>query len=202
MAGTGPMSAPSTTSSKKRKSWSGLRNLEMELAYLGGTCAASLMKKHIALPMVAPLQSSGNKRPSMSNWNTSQGGKDGQALKEVGGGNNDPDGMARSTAVEEAAEEAYQMHPELLSKGFALERPPSVNEAIGGQRDTPEGVVSSSAVRIPYSHTSTARTFLTNFVQCTSGTPGGRLARWLQPESYVDVDQVLTLTQFFSVSFL
>ena len=183
------MSAPSTTSSKKRKSWSGLRNLEMELAYLGGTCAASLMKKHIALPMVAPLQSSGNKRPSMSNWNTSQGGKDGQALKEVGGGNNDPDGMARSTAVEEAAEEAYQMHPELLSKGFALERPPSVNEAIGGQRDTPEGVVSSSAVRIPYSHTSTARTFLTNFVQCTSGTPGGRLARWLQPESYVDVDQ-------------
>ena len=33
--------------------------------------------------------------------------------------------------VNEAAEEAYEMHSALLSKGFALERPPSVNEAIG-----------------------------------------------------------------------
>lgn len=28
-----------------------------------------------------------------------------------------------------------------------------------------------------------------NFVHCVAGTAGGRLARWLQPESYVDVDQ-------------
>lgn len=30
--------------------------------------------------------------------------------------------------VEESAAEAYEMHSTLLSKGFALERPPSVNQ--------------------------------------------------------------------------
>jgi len=30
--------------------------------------------------------------------------------------------------VEECAAEAYEMHSALLSKGFALERPPSVNQ--------------------------------------------------------------------------
>ena len=32
---------------------SGLKNLEIELAFLGGACAASLMKKNLSLPVVA-----------------------------------------------------------------------------------------------------------------------------------------------------
>ncbi len=65
----------------------GLRNLEMELAYLGGLCAASLMRRNLALPNA-----------------TSNG-----------------DEMEAAT-VEEAAADAYDMHPALLSKGFALDQ--------------------------------------------------------------------------------
>ena len=32
---------------------SGLKNLEIELSFLGGACAASLMKKNLSLPTVA-----------------------------------------------------------------------------------------------------------------------------------------------------
>ena len=42
---------------------------------------------------------------------------------------------------------------------------------------------------IPFSFNSNERLFLRNFVNCTPGTSGGRLARWLQPESFIDVDQ-------------
>lgn len=34
---------------------------------------------------------------------------------------------------------------------------------------------------------SNERLFLRDFVSCAGGTSGGRLARWLQPDSYVDV---------------
>ena len=34
---------------------------------------------------------------------------------------------------------------------------------------------------------SNERLFLRDFVSCTGGTSGGRLARWLQPDSYVDI---------------
>lgn len=33
---------------------------------------------------------------------------------------------------------------------------------------------------------SNERLFLRDFVSCTAGTSGGRLARWLQPDSFVD----------------
>lgn len=33
---------------------------------------------------------------------------------------------------------------------------------------------------------SNERLFLRDLVQCTAGTSGGRLSRWLQPEPYVD----------------
>ena len=77
--------------------------------------------------------------------------------------------------IEESASEAFEMHSSLLSKGFALERPPNVQQALDGV--------------IPFSFNSNERLFLRNFVTCTPGTSGGRLARWLQPESFVDVDQ-------------
>jgi RCR-type E3 ubiquitin transferase len=37
-----------------------------------------------------------------------------------------------------------------------------------------------------YSYQSIERQFLRDLVQCTPGTSGGRLARWLQPESFVE----------------
>ncbi len=43
----------------------------------------------------------------------------------------------------------------------------------------------------PFSSHSNERSFLRNFVRCAVGTSGGRLAKWLQPESYVDVDKCL-----------
>jgi E3 ubiquitin-protein ligase MYCBP2 len=72
----------------------GLKSLEMELAYLGGTCAAALMRKNLSLSM-----------PS----------------------GEDPEEEDMELA-EESASEAYEMHTALLSKGFALERPPSVHQ--------------------------------------------------------------------------
>lgn len=37
-----------------------------------------------------------------------------------------------------------------------------------------------------YSYHSNERLFLRDFVCCLTGTSGGRLARWLQPDSFVD----------------
>ena len=88
----------------------GLRNLELELSYLGGTCAASLMKKNI-VPVGGGREASAN------------GGPDGS--------------QEDMDLVNDVADEAYEMHSALLSKGFALERPPSVNEAIGAS--SPDG---------------------------------------------------------------
>ena len=84
----------------------GLRSLEMELAYLGGLCAASLMRKDIPLsnqdiPEVVQQQ-------------------------RMGGANEDMD------IIEDSASEAFEMHSSLLSKGFALERPPNVQQALDG----------------------------------------------------------------------
>eukprot|EP00095_Tigriopus_kingsejongensis_P005847 maker-scaffold697_size109876-snap-gene-0.24 protein:Tk05847 transcript:maker-scaffold697_size109876-snap-gene-0.24-mRNA-1 annotation:"e3 ubiquitin-protein ligase mycbp2 isoform x1" len=76
--------------------------------------------------------------------------------------------------IEETAIDAYEMHPTILSKGFALTHPPTVHQALDGV--------------IPFNYHSHERTFLKNFVHCAAGTSGGRLARWLQPESYVDVE--------------
>ena len=113
----------------------GLKTLEMELAYLGGTCAASLMKKNLFLSIK---------------------GNTGVELTEED-----------MEIAEESAAESYEMHSALLSKGFALQRPPSVHEALDGV--------------IPFSCESKERLFLRNFVHCVSETSGGRLARYLQP---------------------
>ena len=113
----------------------GLKLLEMELAYLGGTCSASLMKKNLFL-----------------------------SVRGSGGAELTEEDME---LAEESAAESYEMHTALLSKGFALERPPSVHEAL-------EGV-------IPFSCESKERLFLRNFVHCVNDTSGGRLARYLQP---------------------
>ena len=57
------------------------------------------------------------------------------------------------------------MHSKLLSKGFALCQPPTINQALEGN--------------MPYSYQSNERSFLRDFVACTPGTSGGRLAAWV-----------------------
>ncbi|KAG8179148.1 hypothetical protein JTE90_015337 [Oedothorax gibbosus] len=122
------------------ESWEGLKHLERELAYLGGMCAASLMRRDLILP------------PS-----------------SVGEIEEDME------LVEELSQQVYKNHSELLSKGFALAHPPTIHQAL-------EGV-------LPFSGQSNEHAFLKDFVSCMPGTSGGRLGRWLQPESYVDPKQ-------------
>ncbi|XP_053398701.1 E3 ubiquitin-protein ligase MYCBP2-like isoform X4 [Mercenaria mercenaria] len=77
--------------------------------------------------------------------------------------------------VEEAAQMVFGEHSQLLGKGFALSRPPTVVQALEGN--------------LPFCWQSNERSFLKDYVSCTNGTSGCRLARWLQPDSYVDPRQ-------------
>ncbi|XP_042905925.1 E3 ubiquitin-protein ligase MYCBP2 isoform X1 [Parasteatoda tepidariorum] len=131
---------PRIASGSNIESWEGLKHLERELAYLGGMCAASLMRRDLILP------------PSSF----------GEMEEDL-------------ELIEELAQQVYKNHSVLLSKGFALAHPPSIDQAL-------EGV-------LPYSSQSNEHAFLKDFVSCAQGTSGGRLARWLQPESYVDPKQ-------------
>ena len=119
----------------------GLKNLEHELAYLGGLCASSLMSKAIQLPTTAAA---------------SEDKKDDLSHQEL------------------TSQELFDKYPTLLKKGFAIEHLPNVHQALAGY--------------IPFSCQSYERLFLKDFVQCTPGTAGGRLAAWLQPESYISTE--------------
>ena len=136
----------------------GLRSLEMELSYLGGICAASLMKKSIPLQTSSGTSTTGSSQTATS----SKDGYETESKEDM-------------EIIEDSASEVFEMHASLLSKGFGLERPPNVHQALDSV--------------IPFSSNSNERVFLRNFVNCVPGTSGGRLARWLQPESFVDVDQ-------------
>ncbi|XP_066580931.1 E3 ubiquitin-protein ligase MYCBP2 [Prorops nasuta] len=118
-------------------SGNGLKNLEIELSFLGGACAASLMKKNLALPPVSA-----------------------EEIEE------DLDSM------QETAKRIFSMHSSLLGRGFALAAPPTIIQALDGI--------------LPFSCHSNERLFLRDFVSYSTGTSGGRLARWLQPDSFVD----------------
>ncbi|XP_013400127.1 E3 ubiquitin-protein ligase MYCBP2 [Lingula anatina] len=74
--------------------------------------------------------------------------------------------------IDEGAQQVFSAHSFLLGKGLALSQPPSIMQALDGN--------------LPYSSTSNERAFLKDFASCTPGTSGGRLARWLQPDSYLD----------------
>ncbi|XP_064481849.1 E3 ubiquitin-protein ligase MYCBP2-like [Ornithodoros turicata] len=128
--GTTPSSCPSE----------GLKHLEKELAYLGGMCAASLLRRDLILPAVSSSE-----------------------VEE------DLD------LVDYLAHQVFDSHSMLLSRGFALAHPPTIQQALEGM--------------LPFSDQSNERPFLRDFVACNPGTSGGRLARWLQPESYVDPKQ-------------
>ncbi|XP_043461333.1 E3 ubiquitin-protein ligase MYCBP2 isoform X1 [Leptopilina heterotoma] len=121
-------------------SGNGLKNLEMELAFLGGACTAGLMQKNLTLPTMSSDE-----------------------IEED------------LESVQETAKRIFSVHSALLGRGFALETPPSVSQALDGV--------------LPFSCQSNERLFLRDFVSSTVGTSGGRLARWLQPNSFVDPSQ-------------
>ncbi|XP_059170813.1 E3 ubiquitin-protein ligase MYCBP2-like isoform X4 [Physella acuta] len=77
--------------------------------------------------------------------------------------------------IEEGARIVFENHSSLLEKGFALSQPPTIYQALEGN--------------LPLCWQSNEHSFLKDFVLCTPGTSGGRLARWLQPDSYLDPKQ-------------
>ncbi|KAK7473506.1 hypothetical protein BaRGS_00035259, partial [Batillaria attramentaria] len=77
--------------------------------------------------------------------------------------------------LEDGAQMVFEAHSQLLGKGFALSHPPTIMQALEGN--------------LPFCWQSNERAFLKDFVSCTAGTSGGRLARWLQPDSYLDPKQ-------------
>ncbi|XP_062904556.1 E3 ubiquitin-protein ligase MYCBP2 isoform X16 [Mobula hypostoma] len=113
----------------------GILQLEKELAYLGSMCAASLMRKDLALPI----------------------GNEVEEDLEI---------------LEESALQVCKNHAGLLGKGLALSRSPTILEALDGN--------------LPLHLQSNEHSFLEDFIACIPGSSGGRLARWLQPDSYAD----------------
>ncbi|CAG5134648.1 unnamed protein product, partial [Candidula unifasciata] len=77
--------------------------------------------------------------------------------------------------IEAGARVVFENHQSLLEKGFALSHTPTIYQALEGN--------------LPLCWQSNEHSFLKDFVLCTPGTSGGRLARWLQPDSYLDPKQ-------------
>ncbi|XP_077339212.1 E3 ubiquitin-protein ligase MYCBP2 isoform X10 [Lithobates pipiens] len=74
--------------------------------------------------------------------------------------------------VEEAALQVCKTHSGILGKGLALSHSPTILEALEGN--------------LPLQIQSNEQSFLEDFITCVPGSSGGRLARWLQPDSYAD----------------
>uniref|UniRef100_A0A8C5P7M6 E3 ubiquitin-protein ligase MYCBP2 n=1 Tax=Leptobrachium leishanense TaxID=445787 RepID=A0A8C5P7M6_9ANUR len=74
--------------------------------------------------------------------------------------------------VEEAALQVCKTHSGILGKGLALSHSPTIIEALEGN--------------LPLQMQSNEQSFLEDFITCVPGSSGGRLARWLQPDSYAD----------------
>uniref|UniRef100_A0A8C6XJD6 RCR-type E3 ubiquitin transferase n=1 Tax=Naja naja TaxID=35670 RepID=A0A8C6XJD6_NAJNA len=74
--------------------------------------------------------------------------------------------------LEEAALQVCKSHSGILGKGLALSHSPTILEALEGT--------------LPLQVQSNEQSFLEDFISCVPGSSGGRLARWLQPDSYAD----------------
>ncbi|KAM7178271.1 E3 ubiquitin-protein ligase MYCBP2 isoform 8-T8 [Macrochelys suwanniensis] len=74
--------------------------------------------------------------------------------------------------LEEAALQVCKSHSGILGKGLALSHSPTILEALEGN--------------LPLQMQSNEQSFLDDFIVCVPGSSGGRLARWLQPDSYAD----------------
>ncbi|XP_016393835.1 E3 ubiquitin-protein ligase MYCBP2 isoform X10 [Sinocyclocheilus rhinocerous] len=74
--------------------------------------------------------------------------------------------------LEEASLQVCKGHSGLLGKGLALSHSPSILEALEGN--------------LPLHLQTNEHSFLEDFITCVQNSSGGRLARWLQPDSYAD----------------
>ncbi|XP_030643001.1 E3 ubiquitin-protein ligase MYCBP2 isoform X2 [Chanos chanos] len=74
--------------------------------------------------------------------------------------------------LEEASLQVCKTHSGLLGKGLALSHSPTIMEALEGN--------------LPLHLQSNEHSFLEDFITCVQNSSGGRLARWLQPDSYAD----------------
>uniref|UniRef100_A0A671QW42 E3 ubiquitin-protein ligase MYCBP2 n=1 Tax=Sinocyclocheilus anshuiensis TaxID=1608454 RepID=A0A671QW42_9TELE len=74
--------------------------------------------------------------------------------------------------LEEASLQVCKAHSGLLGKGLALSHAPSILEALEGN--------------LPLHLQTNEHSFLEDFITCVQNSSGGRLARWLQPDSYAD----------------
>ncbi|KAK7153724.1 hypothetical protein R3I94_007181 [Phoxinus phoxinus] len=74
--------------------------------------------------------------------------------------------------LEEASLQVCKSHSGLLGKGLALTHSPTILEALEGN--------------LPLHLQTNEHSFLEDFITCVQNSSGGRLARWLQPDSYAD----------------
>ncbi|XP_029113894.1 E3 ubiquitin-protein ligase MYCBP2 isoform X4 [Scleropages formosus] len=74
--------------------------------------------------------------------------------------------------LEEASLQVCKAHAGILGKGLALSHSPTILEALEGN--------------LPLHLQTNEHSFLEDFITCVHNSSGGRLARWLQPDSYAD----------------
>ncbi|XP_064413761.1 E3 ubiquitin-protein ligase MYCBP2 isoform X3 [Latimeria chalumnae] len=74
--------------------------------------------------------------------------------------------------LEESALQVCKAHSGILGKGLVLSHSPTILEALEGN--------------LPIHIHTNEHSFLEDFIACVPGSSGGRLARWLQPDSYAD----------------
>ncbi|XP_056610662.1 E3 ubiquitin-protein ligase MYCBP2 isoform X7 [Triplophysa dalaica] len=74
--------------------------------------------------------------------------------------------------LEEASLQVCRAHSGILGKGLALSHSPTFLEALEGN--------------LPLHLQTNEHSFLEDFITCMQNSSGGRLARWLQPDSYAD----------------
>jgi E3 ubiquitin-protein ligase MYCBP2 len=70
------------------------------------------------------------------------------------------------------AQYIMETHLSLIGRGLSLENPITVQDALTGE--------------LHFAKASSEKDFLIQFLECTQDTSGGRLARWLQPDAFVD----------------
>ncbi|XP_031649241.1 E3 ubiquitin-protein ligase MYCBP2 isoform X10 [Oncorhynchus kisutch] len=74
--------------------------------------------------------------------------------------------------LEEASLQVCKAHSGILGKGLVLSHSPTILEALEGN--------------LPLHLQTNEHSFLEDFITCVQNSSGGRLARWLQPDSYAD----------------
>ncbi|XP_064883646.1 E3 ubiquitin-protein ligase MYCBP2 isoform X5 [Oncorhynchus nerka] len=77
--------------------------------------------------------------------------------------------------LEEASLQVCKAHSGILGKGLALSHSPTILEALEGN--------------LPLHLQTNEHSFLEDFITCVQNSSGGRLARWLQPDSYADPEK-------------